>query len=133
MKSREPVQLGRGVSAGFPTAKDLDAQLAECERAQAMAQDAGARDMVLEAQYVASLARWLKALHLLLVRAARGRNANAELVTLRQASQDMAAAFDAKTDLVEAEPKSFAESIKKLHAELWEKRVGGLEAGLAGM
>jgi len=126
LKAGEPLQPARGVLAGFPRPKAIDEQLATCERARSIAEETGAQDLILETQYVAALVRSLQALNALLTQAAK----DSALSNLRQGTQDMSKAFDAKTDLVTAEPRAFAEATKKQHAEMWSKRVEAISDAL---
>ena len=96
-----------------------------------IAKAAEAQDLALEAEYVAALVRSVQAFDAIIAATRENRGADAALADFRRAAQDMAAAFNAKTDLVEAEPKSFAESTKKLHAEVWDKRVKAIATALA--
>ena len=129
MKAGEALGPGRGILAGFPNTQTLDAQLAACERGQALAKQAAARDLALETDYAAAFVRSLKALNALVDRGARAQQA-AALAALGQGARDMIKAFDARMDLVKAEPKDFAVSIKKLHAEMWEQRVNAVSAAV---
>lgn len=129
IKAGEALVPGRGILAGFPNTHALDAQLAACERGRALAKQAAALDLALETDYAAALARTLKALNALLDPGAREQQA-AALAALGQGPRDMVKAFDDGMALVEAEPKDFAGSIKKLHAELWDQRVSAVSSAV---
>jgi hypothetical protein len=127
-KSGEKLQLGLGLLAGFPNATALDEQTAACKQALSIAQDAGAQDLALETQYVAALVRSIQSLDKILAATAEGKPTQSALADFRRATQDMIEAFDAKIDLLDAEPKSFAESTKKLHADMWQARANDVAA-----
>jgi len=131
LKSREPLQLGRGILAGFPNAKSLSEQMAECERARQLAETVGAHDIVLETQYVAAFLRSLTGLNGLLAQGGKPQASDAALADFHRATQDMIDAMNRKTDLLTAEPKSFAESMKKKHEQLWQDRVTRIARALA--
>ena len=129
LKAGEPLRPSRGVLAGFPNSKTLDEQLTACERALSIVEETGAQDLILETQYVAALVRSLKALNALLAQVTQDPHSEA-LAELRQGTEDLAKAFDAKMDLVKAEPRDFAEATKKQHAEMWTKRVKDISDAL---
>ena len=135
IKARQPLRFDRGLLAGIPNANAFDDQFAVCEQALGIAKSAGAKELVLETQYLAAFVRSLKALNALVAQAAKAEprpRMDARLAELRQATKDMADAMDRKTDLLVAEPRDFAQSIKRLHADMWDKRVKAVEAALAG-
>jgi len=127
-KSGEKLQLGRGLLVGFPNAKALDEQTAACNQALTIAQDASAQDLTLETQYVAALARSIQSLDAILAATVEGKPTHSAFADFRRATQDMIEAFDAKIDMLDAEPRSFAESTKKLHADMWQTRANDVAA-----
>ena len=90
-------------------------------------------ELVIETEYVTALAHAFKGLSVVLAQAAKGKRADTALSELRQAAKDMVEAFDARVSLVKVEPHAFAETAKKQHAEMWDKRVKGLEGALADL
>ena len=132
VKSSEQLQPGQALLAGFPSTAALAEQIAVCQRARAVASDAEAPELVFESDYAIAFTRALQALNTLLAAAAPGQSRDAALADLRRLARDMTTAFDAKTDLVKAEPAAFAEATKTLHAELWRTRVEDIAAALPG-
>ena len=130
---RKPPQFNHDVFGGIRSAKNLDEQLAACDRALAIAREMKAEELVLETQYAAALIRCLKTLHTLLAQTAGAQprqQLDATLSELRKATQDMVTAMNAKTDLLKSEPRDYAAKIKALHVELWKKRVDPIAAAI---
>jgi hypothetical protein len=137
--ARQTAKLGTGLLATFPNPSSLDAALSACQQAKATAQAIGRQDLELETQYVAACVSALKSVHELQEQASTPapfsaeprRKLEASRAALRGAVSEMIRAFDQRADLLKSEPKSFAESIKKIHTDLWNGRLAGIEAAVA--
>ena len=128
IKTRQTVRLGQGLFSGFRTAESFEQRLAACRTALRIAEDLDRPELVLETRYNMEFVRSLKALNDLLAQASSGDVATREspLNEFRQAATGMIRLMDDKTDLVAAEPRSFAETIKKDHAALWKNRLAAI-------
>ncbi len=124
IRSRQKLEMGKGLLSGFCRPTAYARQLDACQRALSIAQAAGEQDLALETQYARALVQAVAALNGVLA----GRSSRAALARLKQASEEMIRTFDARMDLLRAEPRSFAAATKKKHADLWRRRVLALQA-----
>ncbi|MFH0965975.1 MAG: glycoside hydrolase family 20 zincin-like fold domain-containing protein [Planctomycetota bacterium] len=126
---------------GFPTEERYDEALAACEKALGIADGLKKRDLALETKYAAAFITMLKTLNQILVEAPKADLSQAEdrrrLNVLRDeyaaAINEMIEAFDQKTDLLQAEPKTFADSMKTAHREMWETARQGMVSAVSSL
>jgi len=55
----------------------------------------------------------------------------AALDDFRLATAEMVRVMDEKSDLIKAAPASFADTIKKTHASLWEERLNSITSAIS--
>ncbi|NOZ21557.1 MAG: hypothetical protein GXP25_10770 [Planctomycetes bacterium] len=134
IKTRQALRTAQGFFGGILNAKRMGKQLSTCEQALAIAKGMKTEELILETQYVAAFIRLLKAMNTLQAQAAENQSRerlDATLAEFRRAARDMIEAMNRKTDLLKAEPKSFAEKIKKTHTDLWKDRIDSIASAVS--